>query len=299
MNTQTHQAAIILPIPTHARYLKFDLIDGASPASIRTALKKLMPRIDGKTVLLGVAAPVAVALCKTIEGLRAFPQSLRLNDEHNAQTAALWIWLRGGERGDLLSTSLSLVQLVHKAFVLRQTLDGFAHHKNRDLTGYEDGTENPKGKAALHAAILDDPTRIGMHGSSFVAVQQWSHEMSRFNAMKKPAQDRTIGRERISNDELVDAPKSAHTKRTEQESFSPPAFVVRRSMPWAEGLNGGLLFVAFGHSFDAFEVQWRRMLGLDDGIKDALFQYSQPMNHDYFWCPPMCDGQIDFRALGI
>ena len=110
MNTQTHQAAIILPIPTHARYLKFDLIDGASPASIRTALKKLMPHIDGKTVLLGVAAPVAVALCKPIEGLRAFPQSLRLNDEHNAQTAALWIWLRGGERGDLLSTSLSLVQ---------------------------------------------------------------------------------------------------------------------------------------------------------------------------------------------
>ena len=302
MNANPHQAAIILPIPAHARYLSFDLVDGVSPASIRTALKKLAPHIDGKAVFIGIGAPVAEALGKTIDGLRAFSPNLRLNGAHEKQdapAAALWLWLRGGERGDLLATSLSLVPLVQKAFVLRHAVDGFAHHKNRDLTGYEDGTENPKGKAALRAATFDDAANIGMHGSSYVAVQQWLHQLDRFNALKKSAQDNTFGRERISNDELGDAPKSAHTKRTEQESFSPQAFVVRRSMPWADGLSGGLVFVAFGHSFDAFEAQWRRMLGLEDGIKDALFRFTQPVSHDYFWCPPMCAGQIDFRALGI
>jgi hypothetical protein len=33
---------------------------------------------------------------------------------------------------------------------------------------------------------------------------------------------------------------------------------VRRSMPWADAASEGLMFVAFGHSFDAFEAQLRR-----------------------------------------
>ena len=83
----------------------------------------------------------------------------------------------------------------------------------------------------------------------------------RFEAMRAEQQDLSIGRHRIGNAEIDDAPPSAHVKRTAQESFSPPAFVLRRSMPWASGLEGGLMFVAFGHSLDAFEAQLRRMVG--------------------------------------
>ena len=70
--------------------------------------------------------------------------------------------------------------------------------------------------------------------------------------------------------EIVDAPASAHVKRSAQESFEPEAFILRRSMPWAEGARGGLNFVAFGKSFDAFEAQLKRMAGAEDGITDVL-----------------------------
>ena len=40
----------------------------------------------------------------------------------------------------------------------------------------------------------------------------------------------------------------AHAKRTAQESFDPEAFVVRRSMPWADGPRAGFRFVSFGRS---------------------------------------------------
>lgn len=49
--------------------------------------------------------------------------------------------------------------------------------------------------------------------------------------MPRQQQDHTIGRERDSNEEIDDAPESAHVKRTTQESFEPEAFVLRRSMP--------------------------------------------------------------------
>jgi len=98
---------------------------------------------------------------------------------------------------------------------------------------------------------------------------------------------------------LKDAPPSAHIKRTAQEDFEPPTFVVRRSMPWALGQQAGLVFVAFGKSFDAFEAQMRRMVGQDDGVTDALFKISKPVTGAFFWCPPLHEGRLDLRLLGL
>ena len=75
--------------------------------------------------------------------------------------------------------------------------------------------------------------------------------------------------------------------------------MLRHSMPWAEDTDGGLVFVAFGKSFDAFEAILRRMLGLEDGIQDALFSFTQPISGSYFWCPPMQDSELDLSALGM
>jgi len=71
----------------------------------------------------------------------------------------------------------------------------------------------------------------GLDGGSFVAVQQWEHALDRFDRFDRTTQDRMVGRRRDDNVELDDAPPSAHVQRTAQESFSPEAFVVRRSMP--------------------------------------------------------------------
>ena len=43
----------------------------------------------------------------------------------------------------------------------------------------EDGTENPKGEDAVAAAIVDG-RGAGLDGSSYVAVQQWVHDLDRF-----------------------------------------------------------------------------------------------------------------------
>jgi putative iron-dependent peroxidase len=88
-------------------------------------------------------------------------------------------------------------------------------------------------------------------------------------------------------------------KRTAQEDFTPEAFMLRRSMPWSALDQAGLMFVAFGNSFYAFEAQLRRMSGAEDGIVDALFQFTQPQTGSYFWCPPMQNGKPDLSLLDI
>jgi len=180
-----------------------------------------------------------------------------------------------------------------------QAVDGFRHGTGLDLTGYEDGTENPQGPDALAAAVVKG-AGPGLDGASFAAVQQWLHDFDRFDAMSLEEQDNTIGRRRRDNEELDTAPASAHVKRTAQEDFEPAAFILRRSMPWSDGQGrGGLQFVAFGKTFTAFEAQLRRMIGAEDGTQDALFRFTWPVSGSYFWCPPMHDGRLDLRALGV
>ena len=290
------QPGILEPIPAHGRYLSCQLRVGVDP---RAVLRRLASQADGRDTVVGVGASLARELGADVPGLKTFTGIDGARIKLPATPTDLLVWLRGTDRGHLLIRSRHLETLLAPAFDVSDITDAFNHDNGKDLTGYEDGTENPQGDEALTVALLPDSAGPGLAGSSFVAVQRWHHHMSRFEAMPRHQQDHTIGRERESNEELDDAPESAHVKRTAQESFDPEAFVLRRSMPWAEGNHGGLVFTAFGHSFDAFEALLRRMSGAEDGITDALFTFSEPQTGAYFWCPPVRDGLIDLGALRL
>jgi putative iron-dependent peroxidase len=185
------------------------------------------------------------------------------------------------------------------SFQLAQQIEGFRYKEGRDLTGYEDGTENPEGEEAIAAAVVRSDL-LGMSGSCFVTVQRWLHNWSQFEEMSAEAKDDCIGRRLHDNEEFAEAPASAHVKRTAQESFQPQAFMLRRSMPWSDTEGSGLIFVSFAKSFYPFEVQMKRMLGIEDGIVDGLFNFSRPLSTSYFWCPPCrAEGGLDLTALQI
>lgn len=125
---------------------------------------------------------------------------------------ALWLLLQGADRGTLFDMSVTALGLLDDGFVLDDAMD-------------------PKGDEAEAAAIRLD-------GSSFVAVQRWVHDLGTFRGFGRPQQDDTFGRRHATNEEFAEAPVTAHVKRAAQESFDPPAFMVRRSMPWVT--NGRL-----------------------------------------------------------
>ena len=289
------QSGILAPVPKFGRYLNFVLGAAAEP---RQGLLELAKIADGKDVVVGIGQSTVLALGKNIAELRPFPTNFGAGLVLASTSPALWCWLRGHDRGDLWHASKRIVAAVAPAFALDGVIDAFNHGGGRDLTGYEDGTENPQGAKAADAAIARGGGD-GLDGSSFVAVQLWVHDFKAFEAMSSKDQDNAIGRRKSDNQELADAPESSHVKRTAQESFEPEAFVLRRSMPWADGLRGGLNFVAFGKSFDAFEAQLKRMVGAEDGVTDALFKFTQPVSGSYLWCPPMREEKLDLRALGL
>jgi putative iron-dependent peroxidase len=289
------QSGVLADVPRLARHITLDLKHGADATPV---LRALAQHVDGESVVVGLGQSLVLQLTATIDGLRNFPSHVTRAVNVPATPAALWLWLRGDDRGELLHRTRELTAILAEAFETRQTIDSFQYRDSRDLTGYEDGTENPKGDEAVAAAIVQG-RGPGLNGSSFVAVQQWIHDLDHFQSLPQPEQDNIVGRRIHDNEEIKEAPESAHVKRTAQEDFDPEAFVLRRSMPWADERQAGLVFVAFGHSFDAFEALLNRMTGVDDDIVDALFRFTRPVTGSYYWCPPMKTGKLDLQALGL
>lgn len=289
-----HQTGITDELTPHARYLRFQLRPGADPRSELDTLANAPPNDAviglGQTLISGIGAQVA--------GLRELAASGHHGISIASTPAALWIWLRGTDRGALLLVGQQVTEALAKGFVLEDATDGFVYREGRDLTGYVDGTENPKADEALAAAIVSGAGR-GLDGGSFVAVQRWQHNLAGFRALDASSRDAIIGRRISDNAEFDDAPASAHVKRAAQESFHPEAFMLRRSIPWADQRGEGLVFVAFGKSVDAFEAVLARMTGTEDGITDGLFRFTRPVTGSYFWCPPMKGTRLDLSAINL
>ena len=169
----------------------------------------------------------------------------------------------------------------------------FSYRQGRDLTGYVDGSANPQGDEAWAAALLPDGP---LQGGSFALVQRWLHFRERFAALPQAERDDTIGRRLADNEEMDDAPESAHIKRTEQEDFDPPAFMLRRSMPWGDLRRHGLVFIAFASDLGKPERMLRRMMGLEDGLSDALLGHNQAETGAYYFVPPVAEGRLVLPA---
>ena len=291
----TYQAGILQTIPKHASYLVFDTLPGVDPTP---TLQDLAELADGEHLVVGIGLSLVKQLGAKIEGLKPFPTWAKAVFEVPSTPAALWCWVRGDEPGEIVHRVRDVMAVVTESFVPRGQVTAFRYKTGHDLSGYEDGTENPEGEDALEAAFVSG-AGAGMDGSSFAAVQLWEHDFDALDEMSQTERDNHVGRRQSDNEELDDAPESAHVKRTAQESFDPEAFVLRRSMPWSDGEAAGLNFVAFGHSFYAFEAQMKRMAGAEDGITDGLFEFTRPLTGNYFWCPPMKDGKLDLGALDL
>src|SRR4029077_8536536 len=80
---------------------------------------------------------------------------------------------------------------------------GFQYFDDRDLIGFVDGTENPTDEAAADATLIGDEDP-GFAGGSYVIVQKYVHDMPAWNALTTEAQERIIGRTKLSDIELAE-----------------------------------------------------------------------------------------------
>lgn len=166
---------------------------------------------------------------------------------------------------------------------------GFRYFEDRDLLGFVDGTENPRAGAALDAALVaeEDPE---FAGGSYVIIQKYLHDMSRWNALSTEAQERIIGRKKLSDIELSDAekPTSAHSALTTIVENGKEMKILRDNMPFGKPGHGefGTYFIGYSRTPRTTEQMLENMfIGRPPGNYDRLLDFSRAVTGSLFFAP--------------
>ncbi len=116
---------------------------------------------------------------------------------------------------------------------------GFRYFDDRDLMGFVDGTENPRGEAVMDAVLVGDED-AAFAGGSYVIVQKYLHDLDGWNALSTEAQERIIGRTKLSDIELDDSikPTSAHNALTTIVEDGKEIKILRDNMPFGRAARG-------------------------------------------------------------
>ncbi len=170
---------------------------------------------------------------------------------------------------------------------LVEEIHGFRHLGGRDLTGFVDGTENPKGDERAEVALVGDEDP-GFAGGSYVSIQRYIHDLAAWEGLAVAEQEAAIGRTKADDRELDDAvkPATAHIARVVIEEDGEELQVLRHSLPYGTTGESGLYFVAYGRSPTPFRRMLARMvIGDTHGDHDRLLDFTRPVTGAAFFVP--------------
>lgn len=274
----------------HHHFLEYALLPGPPGDSIAKAVAAARERSGGGTetvVAFGARLWREIAPGEMPEGLRDFAAIGGAGGPLAPATQRdLLFWVQGGGRDDVLDRALATHRAIGAAGSLELDLTGFTYQDSRDLTGFIDGTANPKDADRLEAALV--PQGRPGAGGAFVLSQKWVHDLEAFRALPIPEQERVIGRTKVDSIELEGAamPATSHVSRTDVKVDGVAQQIYRRSTPFGGATEHGLYFLAFARELPRFEVQLRRMFGVsEDGLRDRLTEFSRPTTGSYWFAP--------------
>jgi putative iron-dependent peroxidase len=166
---------------------------------------------------------------------------------------------------------------------------GFRYFDDRDLIGFVDGTENPSGQAAIDAAYVGAEDEA-FTGGTYVIVQKYLHDLAGWNALSTEAQERIIGRSKLSDIELDDAvkPTCAHNALAKVVVDGKEIKIIRDNMPFGSvaAKEYGTYFIGYARSPRTIEQMLENMfVGQPPGNYDRLLDFSVAKTGNLFFVP--------------
>jgi putative iron-dependent peroxidase len=176
-----------------------------------------------------------------------------------------------------------------EAVSIEDEVQGFNYFDDRDLIGFVDGTENPVDQAAVEATIIGAED-AAFAGGSYVIVQKYFHDLTRWNLLPVEQQERIIGRTKLTNIELDDAvkPSSAHNALTVIEEDGTQLEILRDNMAFGQPGKGefGTYFIGYARSPRRIEQMLENMfIGRPPGNYDRLLDFSRAVTGTLFFVP--------------
>jgi putative iron-dependent peroxidase len=298
--TYTPQA-VLGPLTRSAVFLVVTLADGAEDVA-----RDLLADLPGLTRSVGFRAQDGALACVAGIGSAAWdrlfggprpaglhPLPVFAGDRHRSVTTPgdLLFHLRA-ERMDLCFELETQIMLrLDGAVSATDEVQAFRYFDARDVLGFVDGTENPTGREASDAVLVEAEDEPEFAGGSYVVVQKYLHNMSAWNELPVEEQERVIGRRKLSDIELADDVKPANSHvalNTITDPDGTEQAILRDNMPFGSPAHGefGTYFVGYVKTPSIVERMLRNMfVGDPPGSYDRILDYSTPVTGTLFFVP--------------
>ena len=271
---------------SHA-YLEFDGRAGIDPAELigRVAsLREPRTTIGGVNLVTGFRPELWASVVPDASppGLRGFNEPLvGLNGYALPATQHdVVVWLSGAAYDIVFDVSRDIVAWLSGQASVALEMVGWPYHRDRDLTGFEDGIENPTLAEATQVATVA-AGRPG-EGGSILLLQQWEHEADAWEKLSVDQQELVMGRRKLTGEELDDKSDTSHVARTDQDRFGK---IFRRNIGYGSVTRHGTIFVGFSQDRDRLDAMLESMAGSGPEPGDRLTAFTRVLTGAYYFVP--------------
>jgi porphyrinogen peroxidase len=217
-------------------------------------------------------------------------REIRAGTRHAVSTPGDLMFHIRAKRMDLcFEVATQIMARIGKAVSPVDEVHGFRYFDDRDLLGFVDGTENPRGEAVIDAAVIGEED-AAFAGGSYVIVQKYLHDLDGWNALSTEEQERIIGRTKLSDIELDDSikPTSAHNALTTIVEDGKEFKILRDNMPFGRVGQGefGTYFIGYSRTPRITEQMIENMfVGRPPGNYDRILDFSRAVTGTLFFVP--------------
>jgi len=219
-------------------------------------------------------------------------REIRADGRHAVSTPGDLLFHIRAKRMDLcFELATQIMSRIGDAVSPVDEVHGFRYFDDRDLLGFVDGTENPRGEAVIDATLIGEED-AAFAGGSYVIVQKYLHDLAGWNALSTEAQERIIGRTKLSDIELDDSikPTSAHNALTTIADDGKEFKILRDNMAFGRPGQGefGTYFIGYSRSPRITELMLENMfVGRPPGNYDRLLDFSRAVTGNLFFVPSL------------
>ncbi len=260
-------------------------------ASLQRAVGFRLP--DGElTCVAGVGSDAWDRLFTGPRPAELHPFPALVGDKHRAVSTPgdLLFHIRATQMDLCFELAGQIMERLRGTVTVVDEVHGFKYFDERDLLGFVDGTENPTGRVAHNAVIIGD-LDASFAGGSYVAVQKYVHDLDAWNALPVEAQERVVGRTKLSDIELPDNVKPSNSHVALNVITDPDGMelkILRDNMPFGNlsRREFGTYYIAYANTPQVTERLLTNMfIGDPPGNYDRILDFSTAVTGTLFFVP--------------
>lgn len=180
-------------------------------------------------------------------------------------------------------------QLLQPDVELLEKIETFRYLDGRDLTGFVETPDNPKGAGRRKIALIDASEQPLFAGGSYMYLQRFYHDLCRWQRLSVTQQENIIGCHKIDSQHL-DAERfdrCSHRAMQRLGKADGAPVLLQQNMPFGLMTRQGILKVSYSAEPELFECFLRYSLGVseDSPGHDLLLNYLQPELGAAFFAP--------------